>query len=103
MSGYLTAEPEALVFLQPGWAERFRELTPRAPRCRCYPVPLDVEVEWAVRWDDEDGGVVAYGASERARGEAEDVARRYGWGTPESRVSVVHRTVTYGPWTAGQV
>ena len=26
----LTADPKAYVFLQPGWAERFKELTPRA-------------------------------------------------------------------------
>jgi len=60
----------------------------------------DVETEWAVRWDDEQGGVLGYGSSENSHAEAVKVARIYGYGTPDSKVSVVHRTVTYGPWTA---
>lgn len=52
------------------------------------------ETEWAVRWDDEDGGIGGLGHDG-----AVNVARIYGYGTPESKVSVVHRTVTYGPWT----
>ena len=59
------------------------------------------EIEWAVRWDDEEAGLLpSQAVGERGREEAVKVARIYGYGTPESRVSLVHRTVTYGPWTA---
>ena len=52
------------------------------------------ETEWVVRWDG--AGEVAY----ETRDQAVAIARIYGYGTPESKVSVLHRTVTvtYGPW-----
>ena len=58
------------------------------------------EVEWAVRWDDEKGGIAWQGIGDQGHAAAVGVARFHGYGTPESRVSVVRRTVTYGPWTA---
>lgn len=57
---------------------------------------IRTETEWVVRWIE--GGAVAY----ETRDQAVQVARIYGYGTPDSKVSVLHRTVmvTYGPWTA---
>lgn len=57
--------------------------------------PPDVSTEWVVAW--HEGGIVGY----RTRDEAVRVARIYGYGTPESEVSVLSRTitVTYGAWT----
>jgi hypothetical protein len=59
-------------------------------------VTIETETEWVVRWND--GGIVPCGT----RDEAVNVARIYGYGTPDSKVSVQHRTVTmtYGPWIA---
>lgn len=75
------------------------EAIPRAPRCRCYPVPLDVETEWGVRWHEDGGLLPSQAVGERGREEALKAALIYGYGTPESRVSLVRRTVTYGAWT----
>jgi hypothetical protein len=52
------------------------------------------ETEWVVRWPGD--GIVSY----RTRGEAVNIARIYGYGTPESKVSVQHRTITttHSPW-----
>jgi hypothetical protein len=58
----------------------------------------ETEVEWAVRWDNEQGGVVNYGPGDHGHTEAVKIARIYGYGTPASQVSVVSRTVTRGPW-----
>lgn len=57
------------------------------------------EVEWGVRWNDEDGGIVDYGPGGNGRMQALNVAEIYGYGTPESQVSIVKRTVTCTPWT----
>ena len=57
------------------------------------------ETEWGVRWND-GGGMVAYGESENARAETLKVAHIYGYGTPDPAVTIVSRTVTYGPWIA---
>jgi len=58
---------------------------------------VTTETEWGVRFHAEND-VVAYGTD--ARDQALNVARIYGHGTPESKVSIVSRTVTYGPWIA---
>jgi hypothetical protein len=83
------------------------ELIPHAPRCRCRVLPegiegdvpeTETETEWGVRWDEDDGLLPSQAVGERGREEAVKVARIYGYGTPDSRVSLVRRTVTYGPW-----
>jgi len=55
---------------------------------------IRTETEWVVRWNE--GGDAPY----ETRDQAVEVAVIYGWGTSDSKVSVLHRTVTvtYGPW-----